>query len=301
MSDGLHNCYAKLNLCLHVGPRRKDGFHELGSVVVPIPWADELSVDVKKGCGRVSLELGKSHIKVPNDESNLAFKAAVEFLKLVGSDYDIHIKLTKKVPIGAGLAGGSADGGHVLRILNDLTGKPLDTASLIKLASQLGSDCPFFIDPKPVWMSGRGEKLVPLTDLGCILPPLYLVVAIPDISLSTAEIFRLFDQRSNNHSLLTQRGTCAIHPCLLARGDSFEAPVFYNDLAEVVFEISLQSRVLRDALLDAGAYAASVTGAGSAVFGVFDTPERADAAATRIGSADPGVITEVFWTAGSSS
>ena len=100
---------------------------------------------------------------------------------------------------------------------------------------------------------------------------------------------------------MTQRGTCAIHPCLLARGDSFEAPVFYNDLAEVVFEISLQSRVLSDALLDAGAYAASVTGAGSAVFGVFDTPERADAAATRIGSADPGVITEVFWTAGSSS
>lgn len=285
--------FAKVNLCLHVGPRRPDGYHSLGSVVVPIPWADVLDVRVKPGAGRVELILGPGVESLPSGEANLAVRAARGFLDATGRGHDVLIRLAKRVPVGAGLGGGSADAAHVLHRLDALCGHPLRPGVLQTLAASLGSDCPFFLDPRPAWMSGRGEVLTPLV----AFPSLALAIVVPAARLSTAEVFRVFDERQ----VLTREAEGDIHPCLLVRGDrgdGGEMPyrAFDNDLAQVVFDLCPRSRELRDALLKAGAVAAGVTGAGSAVFGVFRTFDAANGVARNLRGAAPGEIAEAFET-----
>ncbi|HOI12157.1 MAG TPA: 4-(cytidine 5'-diphospho)-2-C-methyl-D-erythritol kinase [Myxococcota bacterium] len=286
-------CFAKINLCLHVGPRRADGFHPLGSVVVPVPWADELEVEAAPGSGRVDLALAPGGDPVPADGTNLAVRAARAFLDATGNRHDVAIRLAKRVPVGAGLGGGSADAAHVLRRLDALLGQPLSPAALHALAAGLGSDCPYFLDPAPAWMSGRGEALRPLPGF----PRLSLAIAVPPERLSTAAVFRAFDERQ----ALTPTAEGDIHPCLLARGgrgtDGGLPPrCLENDLAPVAFDLCPRSRELRDALLERGASAAGVTGAGSAVFGVFATPGRAAQAAAALAGAMRGVVAAAFET-----
>lgn len=286
-------CFAKLNLCLHVGRRRPDGFHELRSVVVPIPWQDELDVAVRPGCGRVELRLSPGADPVPGDERNLAVRAARAFLDATGGRCDVSIRLGKRVPAGAGLGGGSADAAHVLRRLDEARGHPLSRERLHGLAAGLGADCPYFLDPAPCWMTGRGASLRPLPGF----PRLAVAVMVPPERLSTAEVFRALDARR----ALTPSAEGDIHPCLLVRGGlgrgaGLSPEGFSNDLAPVVFDLCPRSRELRDALLGTGARAAGVTGAGSAVFGVFDMLDAARAVAETFSCAERGVIAEAFET-----
>lgn len=153
---------AKLNLYLAITGRREDGFHDLVSVAAPLAWGDELTArTLGPGLGSRGV-LGCDDPAVPVDESNLVLRAAELFATVTAWTERVHFTLKKRIPMGAGLGGGSSNAVAALRALNRLAGEPLDAPSLAILASRLGSDCALFLADAPVIMRGRGERVEPL-------------------------------------------------------------------------------------------------------------------------------------------
>src|SRR6478736_4161009 len=153
---------AKLNLFLAVTGRRADGFHDLVSVVAPLTFSDELvaeAADGRREMGDRRFSLSCDHPDVPVDGSNLVLQAAEAFAVATGWKGAAHFKLTKRIPMGAGLGGGSSNAAAALRALNRLTGGLLDEAQLAAVAATLGSDCVLFLRDAPVVMRGRGERV----------------------------------------------------------------------------------------------------------------------------------------------
>ncbi|WP_309399540.1 4-(cytidine 5'-diphospho)-2-C-methyl-D-erythritol kinase [Cerasicoccus maritimus] len=154
---------AKVNLVLAITGVREDGFHDLVSLVSPVDFGDEVTVSIEPSEGGDSLAC--DYPGVPTDESNLGLKAVAAFrqkYKIAGA---VKVHLEKRIPAGAGLGGGSSNASTVLLALNELCGQPLSDNELLKLSSQLGSDCPLFLAKKPVIMRGRGEHLESLSQV----------------------------------------------------------------------------------------------------------------------------------------
>jgi len=147
---------AKLNLYLAVTGRRADGFHDLVSVVAPLDFGDELRAELRPGGG---CTLACDDPEVPVDGRNLVRRAAAAFAAATGWAGGVHFELTKRIPLGAGLGGGSSNAVAALRALNRLAGGPLAAAGLAQLAAELGSDCPLFLHAGPVVLRGRGERV----------------------------------------------------------------------------------------------------------------------------------------------
>jgi 4-diphosphocytidyl-2-C-methyl-D-erythritol kinase len=150
---------AKLNLFLAITGRRPDGFHDLVSLVTPLEHGDTLEVEPADG---FSLRCDDS--AVPGDDSNLVLKAARAFAAATGQGQGARFHLRKRIPMGAGLGGGSSDAAAALRALNARAGQPLDAARLAEVAAGVGSDCPLFLHGGPVIMRGRGERVEPLAN-----------------------------------------------------------------------------------------------------------------------------------------
>jgi 4-diphosphocytidyl-2-C-methyl-D-erythritol kinase len=148
---------AKLNLFLAVTGRRADGFHDLVSLVTPVAWGDTLHVEAA-----AEFSLTCDDPAVPIDETNLVLKAAKHFRAATNWNGAAKFFLQKRIPMGAGLGGGSSDAVAALRALNQLAGDLLVPAALEKLAAEIGSDCPLFLRDAPVVMRGRGERIEPL-------------------------------------------------------------------------------------------------------------------------------------------
>jgi 4-diphosphocytidyl-2-C-methyl-D-erythritol kinase len=147
---------AKINLTLSVHGRRPDGFHALTSLIVGVDFGDSLEIrEIDASCDRLICE----DSALPKDDSNLVLKAARLFRQRVGEERHFEFRLIKRIPVGAGLGGGSSDVVAALKGLDALTGRPLGREGLLKLAAELGSDCPFFVDARPALMRGRGEVL----------------------------------------------------------------------------------------------------------------------------------------------
>lgn len=153
---------AKLNLFLAVTGRRADGFHDLVSLVVKLDFGDTLTAELKKGEDAGAASLTCNDPAVPVDDSNLVLKAARLFAAATGGKGAVHFALDKRIPMGAGLGGGSSNGATALRLLNQLAGNPLAPAQTAALAAQLGSDCPLFLADGPIIMRGRGERVTAL-------------------------------------------------------------------------------------------------------------------------------------------
>ncbi len=154
-------CPAKVNLFLAVTGRRADGFHELISLVAPVSLGDDLIVSVAARPG--TLELVCEDDRIPLDETNLVMRAAREFLRISGHEEGLRFELVKRIPVEAGLGGGSSDAAGALLLLNDLFDHPFSMATLEEMAAELGSDCPFFLRGEPRIMRGRGENLEALS------------------------------------------------------------------------------------------------------------------------------------------
>ena len=251
--------YAKLNISLDVTERRADGFHNMCMVMQTVSICDELELQ-PTDTGRVQVKSNFSFI--PGDERNLAAKAALCFLEAVGKQgQGLLITLKKVIPVGAGMAGGSADAAAVLRALNRLYGAPLTPDELETLAARVGSDVPFCVRGGTALATGRGEKLEALP----ALPACKFVVCKPDFSISTPELFRKLDQTG----LRCHPDTAGI---LAALRDGELEPIarrMYNVFEEVDDRRLRIVREIKSVLLDAGALGAIMTGTGSAVFGVF--------------------------------
>ena len=186
------NAYAKLNISLDVTRKRPDGYHDMVMVMQTVSLFDELDIRFTDS-GRVQVRSNLHFI--PSDERNLAVKAALCFLAAAGKNgQGMLISLTKHIPVGAGMAGGSADAAAVLRALNRMYDRPFTGEELEKLSEQVGSDVPFCVRGGTVLATGRGEKLESLPEM----PDCQFVICKPDFSVSTPELFRKLDQRRHH-------------------------------------------------------------------------------------------------------
>ena len=261
--------FAKINISLDVTKRRPDGYHDMVMVMQTISLCDELTLTLNDS-GRVNARTNMSFL--PCDEQNLAVKAAKCFLQAVedpksGAD----ILLRKQIPVGAGLAGGSADAAAVLRAMNRLYGDPFDTVQLCRLGEKVGSDVPFCAVGGTKLARGRGEILSALPDF----PDCCFTVIKPAFSISTPELFRRLDSADSR----CHPDTAGILQALERKDLRQICRRMYNVFEDVGDRRMKTVAQIKDSLLDYGAIGAVMTGTGSAVFGVFTDPEKAAAAA----------------------
>lgn len=258
---------AKVNLALRVLRKRPDGYHDIDTLFQAIDLCDEVEVELSSG-GGVALEVeGRSDLGP--QEQNLAWRAAAAFLDAAGSRVGVRLRLTKRIPVGAGLGGGSSDGAAVLRCLAALVGG-VGADKVREIGAALGSDVPFFLGVSPMARGrGRGELLQALEPL----PVADLVIVSPPVHVSTADAYRALARRVD--------GDAAKHELVMPVWT--DAPeVAVNDFQPVVAEAHPEVAQALGALRGAGARLALMSGSGSSCFGLFDDRAGAEAAAERL-------------------
>ena len=264
--------YAKLNLSLDVLGKLPGGYHELCMVMESVDLCDELEITLRSD-GQVQLETGLSWL--PRDKRNLAVAAVYAFREALGNAaLGADIRLLKRIPVGAGMAGGSTDGAAVLRGLNRLCGRPFDAEALCRIGLTLGSDVPYCIQGGSRLAGGRGEKLDRLP----MPPDCILVIAKPVFSLSTAELFSRVDSRRAK----TRPDTAGLIRAMEERDAPGMARRMFNVFEDVLPRHCGEVAVIRGTLLEEGAMGAVMTGTGSAVFGVFADETTAEKAVRRL-------------------
>ena len=251
---------AKLNLYLAVTGRRPDGYHDIVSVMVCVGLHDSLRVDL----GARGLTVASNTADVPEDDTNLALRAARMFFEATGHPANAAIQIRKRIPVGAGLGGGSSDAASMLTGLNRHFGTPLSQEALSHLGLKLGADVPFFIRGRPALATGIGERLAPFDHLA----PANVLIVFPGLRVSTAEVYGRLNLR------LT---TCGKKPKVFAsKRRAFDAARHLcNDLEAVAGRLHPVIPEVKTMLLALGADGASMTGSGSAVFGLFKDPVAA--------------------------
>ena len=254
--------HAKINLGLRILRRRPDGYHDIESCMLPIGWADQLTVEIATGAAEDSYEIAGLAGELPI-ERNLIYKA-VQLLRAHYHEISpLRLKLEKRIPSEAGLGGGSADAAYTLLAVNELCHLGLSTTELETLAGELGSDCPFFIQSRPVLVTGRGERLTPLTMPSALLGK-WLLVVKPPIGMSTAEAYRQVTRHPEAEGKLA---------ALLERPIGEWREFIVNDFEPVVFAHYPELAALRDRLYCHGALYAAMSGSGTALYGIFaDNP-----------------------------
>lgn len=254
--------HAKINLGLRILHRRPDGYHDIESCMLPIGWTDQLTVEIATGAAEDSYEIAGLAGELPI-ERNLIYKA-VQLLRAHHHDIPpLRLKLEKRIPSEAGLGGGSADAAYTLLAINELCHLGLATAQLETLAGELGSDCPFFIQSRPVLVTGRGEKLTPFT-MPSALHGKWLLVVKPPIGMSTAEAYRQVIRHPEVEGKLAT---------LLERPIGEWRELIVNDFEPVVFAHYPELATLRDKLYHHGALYAAMSGSGTALYALFtDNP-----------------------------
>jgi len=265
MTTLYEGAFAKLNLTLDVLGKRADGYHDLQSVMQTVSIRDDIEIDV--GTGK-PWKLECSVDGIPTDERNLAWKAAKVYCDTMGKDPDgIEIRITKRIPSGAGMGGGSADAAAVLRALNRYYGEPLSIFALAELGAQVGSDVPFCTICGTAMVEGRGERVRKLPDM----PDCFFVVCKPDFSVSTPELYKKIDtvaiaQRPDNR---------AMESALLAGDLGKVAENVYNVFDPVVTSDHLELNYIKSIFNSYGSLNQQMTGSGSAVFAILPSFEYA--------------------------
>ena len=254
---------AKVNLLLRILAKEESGYHQLETLYSAVDLCDEILLHrTERG---VSVEVvGPS---VGPDEENLAYRAADALIEAAGFTTGVHVHLTKNIPVGAGLGGGSSDAGATLRALNRLLGEPCSASALLRIAGRLGADVPFFASGAGTALAwGRGERLVPIPGA----PRLSVLLALPSLQIVTGEAYEsLSVPESITPAILVLDALC--RPEILAE-------LAVNDFETSVFERHPELGKLREALQESGALAARLSGSGAALFGLFDDRAAADRA-----------------------
>jgi 4-diphosphocytidyl-2-C-methyl-D-erythritol kinase len=260
---------AKINLFLHVGDRRADGFHALQSLAVFAEVGDEL--ELRRAVAPALAIRGPFAEGLAAEADNLVLRAA----RLL--ERNAAIALTKNLPVASGIGGGSADAAAALRGLRQLWNTGHSNERLAEIAAAIGSDIPVCIDSKPTWMEGRGEVLSPVQGI----PPVPMLLVNPGVAVATADVFR---------SLRTRSGTAMAQPAPF-RGQSdllqFLRGV-QNDLEAPAFALQpVIAEVLRSLAAQDGVLLARMSGSGATCFGLFESDAQARAAAQSLSAAHP--------------
>lgn len=252
---------AKINLGLNILSKRGDGYHDIESVMYPVPWRDILEIVESADGLSGQVTFTTSGISVPDDGKPNLCERAYRSLSTIRELPAVRIHLHKQIPMGAGLGGGSADAAFVLSVLNELFGIGLSQDRLHDLAAELGSDCPFFIENSPKLVSGRGEVMA---DIGLSLTGKKLLIVYPGIHIGTAEAY------------------AGVRPSIPAVriAEILKMPIgqwkdqLGNDFETSIFRTYPTLALIKQTLYDHGAVYSSMSGSGSAIYGIFD--ERLD-------------------------
>lgn len=270
----------KLNLGLRVGKRGPDGYHAISSVFLPIAQpADEIQI------GDSSLPgIQISCIpEIVTPEKNIVVKAYNLFASITGYATQISIRLTKRIPTGAGLGGGSSDAAALLLWLNSVVPAPLHSLALAEIAAQTGADVPFFLINLPAYVYGKGEKSIPIR----ILPKNFAIVAVwPEIHVNTAWAFAAYDELISSYDGRTLTNlNCEdknFVSCECAREFDVLESQIRNDLELPVFAKYPQLAALKRNIIALGASRASMSGSGSTIFGIFKDMDVAACAVKKL-------------------
>lgn len=261
--------FAKLNLTLDILGKREDGYHDLRMVMQSITLADTLTLEENQGEGlRVSANLRF----LPTGEKNLAAAAALRFWEALGREPEnLDIRIEKRIPVCAGMAGGSSDAAAVLRALNQRAGEPFSPRELAKIGERVGSDVPYCVLGGTALAEGRGEVLTPLAPL----PRCWVVACKPDFPISTPELFAQADRVK-----LRRRPDTAGLVAALEAGDLGGVARRMYNVFEDVLPARLYTRVaeIKNILIQCGALGANMSGSGPTAFGLFDRLEAAQEA-----------------------
>jgi 4-diphosphocytidyl-2-C-methyl-D-erythritol kinase len=254
----------KVNLLLNILGKRADDFHELETVMQPVNLFDELAFE--RGGNRVKLSCNRKIL--PTDSRNLVHRAAGAFLKAAKIPGGVKIHLEKKIPLAAGLGGGSGNAATTLLALNELFDQPLAPEKLGEIAAKLGSDIPFFLQDKPALVSGRGEKIQPLENFPALASKVFLLIH-PGFGISTAWAYQNLSRFPE--ALNGQKGRAEKLISLLQSADlKTAASEFYNSLEAPVFGKFPILQLFQEFLRANGALAALMSGSGSTTFAIVE-------------------------------
>ena len=272
---------AKLNIRLKITGRRPDGYHELVSIMVPVSLFDLLALKITRSQRITIISEGHS---VPNNEKNLAYRAAQSFFSQTGINSGLSIKLIKNIPVAAGLGGGSSNAAYTLKTLNEMWSNPLTPRDLEDLALNLGADVPFFLQSRPCLATGIGEILEPIRNW----PRFWYVIITPPVFISTSWAYgNLKFQLTNdeNNSIIN----------VLRKQPLDVVKILENDLETVTASHFPIIDTIKKSLVDAGANGALMSGSGPSVFGIFSSKDQALSAKRAL---SPKNLGEVFMESG---
>ena len=260
----------KVNLLLNILGKRPDGFHELETVMYPIPVFDRLSFSR----GGKGIELTCSDRGLPTDSRNLVYRAAEAFFRVTGIKEGVRIQLEKKIPMAAGLGGGSGNAAVTLLGLNELFDRPLGAERIQEIAASIGSDVPFFLQRKPALAVGRGEKIQSLDSFPALHGRAFLLVH-PGFGISTPWAYQQLARFPD--ALNGQRGRAQKLISLLRKDKLQNAGhEFYNSLEAPALEKYPLLALFQEFLREKGAEAALMSGSGSSTFAIVKSRAAAE-------------------------
>ncbi len=263
---------AKVNLHLRVLRRRRDGYHDLATLMQQITLYDELTFSPRDN----GITLRCPGGAVPEDDANIVYRAVDAIFTRTGCTAGVDITLAKHIPVAAGLGGGSSNAAATIMALNDLFTLHLSQSEMIGIGASLGADVPFFLFGTCAWAYGIGDRLETLPHG---MPVLWFVLLNPPLQVSTKTVYERLNLGLTNeeiHYSIPQ--FCTVTD--VARG-------LHNDLERVTFAIHPHLTQLKEALLRRGALGTLMSGSGPTVFGIFDDQENAACAAAALEGAGP--------------
>ena len=269
--------FAKINLFLEVVGKRADGFHDLNTVMHSVTLADEITVAYAPS-RTVSVRLeSEGNKRLPHDGRNLSYRAAELFMERSCKTGDIHIRLNKRIPVAAGLGGGSSDAAATLRALNRIFDGCFTERALLALAAELGSDIPFCLVGGTALCRGRGEEITKLSDPRAV----DFVVAITDDRVSTPAAFGVLDGVFSDFDGKTPLLGAPYFDRLTAGLSGGEVAIdgLYNNFEVAILPTCHSTALLKAKMLELGARGALMSGSGPSVFGIFATAKDAESAA----------------------
>ena len=263
--------YAKINLVLNIGDRRPDGYHDIQTIMQSLELHDDVTVEQTGGTG---ITVTASVDTIPTDESNLAVKAVKAFAAKTGVPADgLSIHIEKRIPVAAGLGGGSSDAAATLRALNQIYETNLSLDELAEIGMEVGSDVPFCIHGGCAYVEGKGDMVVPTTPL----PQCVIVIGKPDLTVSTEKMYQRYDQvelpARADHTPEIMLGLRWENLKAVAEGvgNAFEQVLMKNERNTV--------DMMKEVMNQFGTLGTAMTGSGPAVFGIFDNELYARVAA----------------------
>ena len=274
------HAYAKVNIYLEVINKREDNFHDIKTVMHTVSLSDDITVTVKKSAQTAVRLSVLGHPKLPTDSRNLAVRAAELFLDTTLISAEVDIRLVKRIPVAAGMAGGSSDAAAVLRAMNKAFKKPLAEKRLLELAAELGSDVPYCLIGGTALCYGRGERMDRLPEK----LSLKLVLAIADEYVSTPAAYAELDaiygdfkgERDTSHEAALSSVLESAH-----NGD-IENIKLYNIFENAVFKTCFKAENIKNEMLELGAIHSLMSGSGPSVFGIFVDETTAKAAVDKL-------------------